>query len=342
MSYLSLNLGSAREGRRVLGTGPAGAKIAIVGEAPGAYEDQQLKPFVGPAGTVLEQCMHAAGMIKSEVYLTNVVKVRPKNNIIDPYFNTTKGTFTQAGMEACQELYEELNERKPNVIVACGATAMAALTGQHRVMKYRGYLWPSIGLAYDTKVVPTIHPAASLRGQYIYRHIISADLRKAKKFSQNPELVRPDRQLVYEWSTVTEVLEWLEYFARQPLVCFDIEVMNFEVSCIGLSSEPGVAISVPFDSRWTEGEELQLWRGLQAVLDNPTSVKIVQNGIFDIHFLLTRCGISVAGPMHDTMVGHHIMYSELPKGLGFLGSVYCGAQEYWKDSVRFNNIKEES
>ena len=83
--------------------------IAIVGEAPGSYEDAQLKPFVGPAGTVLENCLHAAGIIRSDCYLTNVVKVRPKNNIIDPYFSGTKGTFTAEGMEWVNFLREELD-----------------------------------------------------------------------------------------------------------------------------------------------------------------------------------------------------------------------------------------
>ena len=78
------------------------------------------------------------------------------------------------------------------------------------------------------------------------------------------------------------------------------------------------------------------------MLGNPDSKKVVQNGMFDIHFLLTRCGVVVRGEIHDTMVAHSVMYPELPKGLDFLGSIYCGSQEYWKDSVKFENIKGES
>jgi DNA polymerase I-like protein with 3'-5' exonuclease and polymerase domains len=78
------------------------------------------------------------------------------------------------------------------------------------------------------------------------------------------------------------------------------------------------------------------------VLGNPNSVKVVQNGAFDINFLLTRCGIEVRGPIEDTMIAHHIQYPELQKGLGFLGSIYCGSQAYWKDMIKFENIKEES
>lgn len=328
--------------RRIPGYGPHNARIAVVGEAGGAYEEKAGRPFVGPAGTVLEQCLHAAGLIRSEVYLTNVIKLHPRNNDIAPYYNGTKATFTPEGMAHVAELREELNGINPNIIVACGATAQAALTGHGKIMKLRGYIFESIGLARETKVIPTIHPAASLRGQYIYRHIIAADLKKAKEFSLDADLKRPERQLVYNWSTVGEILEWLEYYERQPLVGLDIEVLNYEVSCISLASDPAIAISIPFDSRWSESDELLLWRGLQRVLGNPDSIKVIQNAIFDTHFLLTRNGIEIRGPIHDTMCAHSVMYPELPKGLAFLGSIYCGSQAYWKDLVKFNNVKGDS
>lgn len=328
--------------RIVPGVGSQQAKIAIVGEAPGAYEDSQLKPFVGPAGSVLEQCLHAAGLIRGEVYLTNVVKVRPPKNDIAPYFSPTKGTFSADGYKWVQELREELNSHGANVIVACGATALAALTGVHKIMKFRGYVMESQGLEQARKVIPCIHPAAALRGQYILRHLIVEDLKKAKSQAGTRELVRPARQLVYDFGNAGEVLEWLDYFAAQPLVCFDIEVLNFELACISFSSDPAIAVSVPLAGRWSESDEALIWRGLQKVLGNPEIVKVGQNLIFDIQFLLSRCGIEVRGPVHDTMIAHHILYPELPKGLGFLGSLYCGAQRYWKDAVKFQNIKEES
>ena len=352
MSFLTLPEHSVRV---VPGTGPKDARIAIVGEAPGAYEDAQLKPFVGPAGGVLEQCLHAARLIRGDVYLTNVIKVRPTKNDISPYFNGK--TFSSEGYEWVQELRGELNELNPNVIVACGKTAMAALTGLTAITKLRGYVLESIELQRVHKVIPCIHPAACLYGQsggdkgslatsavkpYLYRYVITCDLKKAKLLSESGELIRPDRQLVYNWQTITEVLEWLEYFEAQPIVSFDIEVLNYEVSCISFSSDPSIAISVPLAHSWSEQEELLLWRGVQKVLGNTKIAKVGQNLIFDIHFLLSRCGIEVKGPILDTMIGHSVVYPELPKGLGFLGSVYCGSQSYWKDLIKWDNIKEES
>jgi hypothetical protein len=88
-------------------------------------------------------------------------------------------------------------------------------------------------------------------------------------------------------------------------------------------------------------EELVIWRKLAWLLEND-SVKILQNAIFDIQFMLSRYGIFMKGEIRDTMIGHSCMYPELPKGLGFLGSIYCGAQQYWKDMVKFDDIKDNS
>jgi DNA polymerase I-like protein with 3'-5' exonuclease and polymerase domains len=167
-------------------------------------------------------------------------------------------------------------------------------------------------------------------------------LRKAKQQSSSPELARPARQLVYNFANVNEVLEWLQYFAEQPLVCFDIEILNYELSCISFASTPEIAMSVPIANSWNEQDETQIWLAIQQVLGNSKSIKVGQNLSFDIHFLLTRCGVVVRGEIQDTMIGHSILFPELPKGLGFLGSIYCGSQEFWKDMIRFDNIKEES
>lgn len=327
--------------RIVPGSGPKDARIVIVGESPGSYEVSQLKPFVGPVGSVLEQCLHAAGLIRSECYMTNVIKVFSGYDLA-PYFNSAKGTFTALGMDYVQLLYKELNELKPNIIVACGNAPFAALAGEHSVLKMRGYLFDALPEVNCKKILPTIHPSAALRGQYIYRHLIAADLKKAKTESFSPALTRPERQLVYDFSDLNECLEWLDYYANQSVVSFDIEVLNYEIACIAFSSSPELACAIPLAGRWSLEDEAAIWLGIQKVLGNPNSTKVAQNAIFDIQFLLTRCGIVVRGPVHDTMIAHSIMYPELNKGLGFLGSIYCGSQAYWKDIVKFTNIKGEA
>jgi len=112
---------------------------------------------------------------------------------------------------------------------------------------------------------------------------------------------------------------------------------------IGLASSPtmGIAISLA-DPMWTLEEEVLLWRKLNEILSNPNIIKVGQNFIFDKHFLASKCGIVVRGEIEDTMMAHSLMYPDFRKGLDFLGSFYCGAQEYWKDLVQWDNIKEDA
>lgn len=341
MSFLNIDVTQAVEGQTCPPTGPKNAKIALVGEAPGVEEARFRQPFVGPSGQVLDQCLQSAGLLRRELYITNFLKHKPPNNDISPWFNGK--AFTSRGMQAWEDLKSELNDVGANVLVPLGNTALFALTGLASITKCRGYVWSSRGLSSPRKVIPTIHPAATLRGAYIQRYYISADLRKIKAESERPEVLRPARNLRIQW-TFGDVIEYLNWLKRQPRFGFDIEVMNFEVSCIAFATSPTEAVSIPIYRAWSEGEEMAIWRGIAAVLENPESKKVVQNGIFDIQFLAIRCGILVANwkTWEDAMVAHHIIYPEFPKGLEFLVSLYCGAQEHYKDMVRFDNIKKES
>jgi uracil-DNA glycosylase family 4 len=332
----------------IQGDGSPNAQIAIVGDFASAFDMNARKPFSGPAGTILEQCLHAAGLIRGECYITNLIKVRPmrtvgkKGNEYVTFDTKGRGTFNERGMAFVDELRGELDQCGANIIVACGDAAFLALTGLNKLSKYRGYIFRSQGLKEERKVIGTHHPSSSLRGMYTYRHMMVSDMQKAKGESGFRELIRPDRKLIYDFPTVEDALQWLEYFETVNIVSVDIEVLNYEVSCISFSADPDIAISMPITDRWELEEEAMIWKAIQRILGNPRSAKVFQNGIFDIHFLMTRNGIVVRGPIHDTMIAHSIMYPDLPKGLGFLGSIYCGSQEYWKDTVSFTNIKEDS
>lgn len=332
-----------KQQRIIPGFGSKDAKIAIVGDYTDNFDDRALRPFSGGAGSILEQCLHGAGLIKGEVYLTNLFKVKSRNlpdktkGMAPELFDEKKGTFTQEGMVHLQALQEELEEIKANVIVSAGIAPCVGLAHIKKVHTYRGYVFPY----KNRKLIPVVHPRAAIYA-YTNRHVLICDLKKVKQESLTPHLIRPERQLVYNYQNVEEALEWLEYFHEQTIVSFDIEVVNYAVACISFSSDPSIGCVIPIQDRWTEEEEVLIWRAVQRVLGNPKSTKVLQNAIFDIQFLLAANGVTVAGPIQDTMIGHSCMYPELPKGLGFLGSIYCGSQAFWKDKVKFDNVKEES
>jgi uracil-DNA glycosylase family protein len=143
----------------VFGEGPLRAKIVFVGEQPGDQEDLAGHPFVGPAGKVLDEALHQAGIDRSEVYVTNVVKhfkwePRGKRRL------HKKPSARE--MAACHPWLEaELQVLKPKIIVCLGATAAQALLGRaFRVSRQRGQrvMGPD-GMA----AIATHHPSAVLR-----------------------------------------------------------------------------------------------------------------------------------------------------------------------------------
>jgi DNA polymerase len=144
----------------VFGEGPRDAGIVLVGEQPGDAEDLIGRPFVGPAGDVLDRALAAAGLDRRTLYLTNAVKhfsfePRGKWRI----HRTPRLSETQA----CRPWLEaELTAIRPATIVALGSTAARALLGpQARVMRLRGRVLE--GLAWARRVIVTVHPAAVLR-----------------------------------------------------------------------------------------------------------------------------------------------------------------------------------
>lgn len=145
----------------VFGEGPLRAKIVFVGEQPGDQEDLTGHPFVGPAGKVLDEALQQAGIDRSEVYVTNVVKhfkwspaPRGKRRI--------HKKPRSSEINACRSwLDAELQSVKPEVLVCLGATAAQALLGRDfSVTRQRGQLVES---ALAPKVLATVHPSSILR-----------------------------------------------------------------------------------------------------------------------------------------------------------------------------------
>jgi uracil-DNA glycosylase len=148
-----------RATQAVFGEGPTRAEVMMVGEQPGDREDLAGKPFVGPAGRVLDTALEDAGIERDLVYVTNAVKhfkwkARGKRRIHD------KPSWTE--VQACLPWLEaELEAVRPQVLVAMGATAAQALLGRDfRVTRDRGRPVPS---PLAPNVLATIHPSAVLR-----------------------------------------------------------------------------------------------------------------------------------------------------------------------------------
>lgn len=142
----------------VLGEGPWDARLMIVGEQPGDQEDLQGRPFVGPAGQVLDRALQHVGLNRAELYLTNAVKhfkFRPRGKL-------RLHQRPDAGeIRACKWWLDEERARlKPRLIVAMGATAAEALTGTGRNILRRRGTWEEVE---GQEILITLHPSYILR-----------------------------------------------------------------------------------------------------------------------------------------------------------------------------------
>lgn len=148
-----------REGKQVVfGTGSIDADIFFCGEAPGAEEEEEGEPFVGPAGQLLTRVIHAMGLQRSDVYIANIMTYRPPL----PGMVGNRAP-TEAEMAYCLPyLLGQLEIVNPKVVVALGRTAVDGLLGPDRKRKmtqFRG-TWQSFS---DRALMPTFHPSYLLR-----------------------------------------------------------------------------------------------------------------------------------------------------------------------------------
>lgn len=330
--------------------GPLHARIALVGEAPGAQEEAQGRPFVGLSGKLLDSMLIDAGILRGECYITNVSKIRPPRNNFKAFYS--KGEPSPYLIQCIKELKQELIRVRPNVIVALGGHALRALTGKLSIEHWRGSLLRG---PEGIKVLGTYHPAYVSR-VYKTRPVVDLDLRRARKESLFPELKIPPHVFIVEPS-FKQVMEFLH--RRPKRLAFDIETLGtpMHIRCLGFADNSNFAICIPFmrlryqykltpkklspgmsvDHYWCEDEEREILRACSDLLGDSKVEKIAQNFPFDARYLESEFGIRVENLWMDTMVAHHVCYSELPKALDFLTSIYTRIP-YYSDYDRASDL----
>lgn len=148
----------------VPGEGQLSAKIMFIGEAPGRSEDEKGRPFVGAAGRILDELLKKAGIERSEVFITNIVKCRPPNNRVPKEDELT----------ACRPyLDRQIALIKPKVICILGKTAYSSLLGGSSITASRGKIVEKAGQKYFL----TFHPAAVIYNKGLHS-ALEADLKK--------------------------------------------------------------------------------------------------------------------------------------------------------------------
>jgi uracil-DNA glycosylase family 4 len=180
---------SRSRNRAVPGEGPEDAEIMFVGEAPGFYEDQQGRPFVGAAGRLLEELLTSIGLRRDQVYIGNVIKCRPPDNR-DPL---------PKEIEACRKWLEcQVELIKPRVIVPLGRFSLSWFSPNDSIGRAHGQARYRDGIYY----LPMYHPAAALHAANMRRAIeedfqkLPAVLEEARK-GPKEEVPEPEQMRLF-------------------------------------------------------------------------------------------------------------------------------------------------
>lgn len=335
-------------------TGPCPARIMIVGEAPGEREVAEGQPFVGFAGQELSKMLSEAGIMRSECFITNVVRIRPPGNDINAFIAQKKSDISlqhimmrdkfvlPAVRDGFELLKREIEMCRPNVIIAFGNVALWALTGSWGITSWRGSVMEcdlEMALDYKPKVVPAYHPASILR-QWSWRQIAIHDLRRAATQAKFREVIRPDYKFVIrpDYSTTLTILHQLyqQVCERPGKISVDIETRAGHTACIGLAWSDTEALCIPImcverpDGYWPLEQEAAISYALYQLLTHPNCEVIGQNFSYDAQYFYRHLHFTPR-LKRDTMLTQHTLFSNLQKGLDFLSSMYCEHHLYWKD-----------
>lgn len=362
--------------------------IYLLGEAQGESEARISRGFVGASGIELLKMLHEAETLTltpadralisryyqhydpwlidniwrnhPEFYRTNVFQQYPPGNKLEHfcggkkegipgYSALVKGKFVRKEFAyELDRLGDEILAGDPNLIVCLGNTALWALTGHTGISKYRGTTITSSHTISDYKLLCAYHPSAVLR-QWETRPTTIIDLSNIRRESTNGTVTRPTCTIWIE-PEIEDIRRFFnEHVSKGSVLSVDIETSGTQVTIIGFSPRPDLALVVPFfdprkqsRSYWgTQELELECWDILRSVLADISIPKLFQNGLYDIAFLWRAVGVSVCGAMHDTMLLHHALQPESLKGLGYLGSMYTNHGPWKVERKGTDTIKRD-
>ena len=326
------------------------AVLAICGEQPGIQEIKANppRPFIGPAGQGLDNCLAITKTIRRDLYLTNVIKDldAPLNHYID-IDSRGRSTIHPDGYQYIQELGEELKRLKLNCIIACGNIALLALTNRIGITKWRGSVLEST-LVPGLKVVPTFHPATFIppKFNYLNKPLICEDILRAKRESEYKEIRRIPRHISVR-PNFKQSLDALDFCYEAGLhgqiISIDIEVINGELDCIGFSWAYDQSICIPFrDSKgdyFSPGQELDIMLLIAKIIQDERISKVGANFIFDLQFIFHKYGIVPRGELHCTQIAQKISFPDFPAGLDFVTTMHTDIPYYKQDGKQWMKMQ---
>lgn len=321
-----------------IGRGPDRAPIMFVGEAYGKYEAQEGKPFVGPAGRVLNELLLKSGINPQDCYFSNIINAQPPENDLSQWYS--RGIPNDLVLGGLDSLRQEIERVRPNVIVPLGNWPLYTFYGQKLnkeglptgILNYRGYVLEARKLASGTKIIPTMHPSYIMQGGYGHSPLAVFDLQRAKRESVFPEIRRRPRLCIIDPQGAEREALRARLLSEGRRLVVDIEYVGSRLLCIGFAVSADWAVTIrirsPADLAWCQSL-ITSGRPLAA-----------QNAMFDLGILDWHYHINAFEHLQfDTMVAAYNLNIEFMKDLGFLGSFYTDIHVWW-DVVDWDLIKK--
>ena len=321
----------------VPGMGGIGAKLMILGEAPTHDDNVSGQPFSGSNGRELDRLLREAGVNRMDCWLSYVSKYSVPPNLDKKKlpFHIRARDFGVDMEKQLEELRVEINDIKPNCILALGGTALWALSGKTKINKQRGSIMWGMG----SKFVPTYNPAhlishapgGEIKG-YFNRQIIIFDMKRASVEALTPEMNLPNRVLQV-CNNSGELYEFLQRYKNHKKLSVDIEAGGHCLPiCIGLSFDKNHGMTVPLwnkdgISNIPSSDLVTCWQMLADTLWEKDIVG--QNFNYD-RDKIRRLGFAIRAIHSDTLLKAFAINPELPKGLAFLTSIYT-REPFYKD-----------
>lgn len=329
--------------------GSTTARIALVGEFPHEQDLLRGEPFCGSPGMELSKMLREAGSSREECFITMVCNERIPRSRVEGVVATKKKDITSAHVlcngkmvlpevvEGLVRIKRELELVKPNVVCAVGNLALWALTGEWGVTSWRSSLMEST-LIPGLKVIPTISPAM-LNAQWSLRPLIVHDLKRVVRQSKSASIIRPKYITVIRpsYSEAVEKLEWLIHTAKTTKdfkIGADIETRAGHIACIAFAWSAHESICIPLmavkalDGYWSLEEESHLVMLMCDLMAH--AVVVGQNWNYDAQYIFRNWHF-LCPRIIDTMVQQHSCFSNMPKNLSFLSSMYLEDHLHWKD-----------
>lgn len=325
---------------------PSTARLAVVGEAPGADEVVVGEPFVGVSGRLLRAILSGCGIACDQVFFGNVCQHQPPGNDIEAF--DYNGVEIQHGLE---RLREDLQKFRPSCVLLLGRTAFRSARSDLCYQSRKGYVIPlgdwrgsvfqGQGVMDGVRCVACYHPAFVLRS-YSDMPYFKFDVARAVRHSRSQQhlplvrggTIRP---------TLDDVLSFLGKVSANRTRCtFDIEgyADDVGVTMLSLCTTPTDGIVIPFwiDSKnyWSETEEVIIWQTLAAFFYDDTVPKVAHNAFYELFVLAWRHKIIVNNLADDTMMKHWECFPEMERSLAVCTSIYT-EQPYYKDQRLSND-----